>query len=61
MFVQFQGRISYNKMLSLQLKQRQSLVLEQPENVLKAKGQVTQGESALCEWGKHPNNISALA
>ena len=60
MFVQFQIKISYNKMLPLQLKQRQSLVLEQPENVINARGQVTQGETALCEWAEHLNNISAL-
>ena len=54
MFVQFQSNISYNKMLPLQLKQRQSLVLEQLENVQNAKGQDTQRETA------HLNNLSAL-
>ena len=33
--------------------QRQSLVLERLENVPNAKAQVTQGETALCEWTKH--------
>ena len=37
-------------MLPLLLKQRLALVLEELENVLNAKGQVTQGETALCEW-----------
>ena len=60
MFVQFQSKISYNKMLPLQLKQRQSLVLEQLENVQNAKGQGIQRETALCEWAEHLNNLSAL-
>ena len=60
MFVQFQSKISYNKMLPLQLKQRQSLVLEQLENAQNAKGQGTQKETALCEWAEHLNNLSAL-
>ena len=60
MFVQFQSKISYNKMLPLQLKQRQSLVLEQLENVQNAKGQGTQRETALCECAEHLNNLSAL-
>ena len=40
--------------------ERQSLVLEQLENVLNTKGQATQGETTLCEWAKHPNYLSAL-
>ena len=39
-----------NKMLPLWLKQKQSLVPEQQENVPDAKGVVTPGETALCEW-----------
>ena len=60
MFVQFQSKISYNKMLPLQLKQRQSLVLAQLENVQNEKGQGTQRETALCECAEHLNNLSAL-
>ena len=44
----------------LKLHEPLRLVLEQPENALNAKGQVTQGETALCEWAENLNNLSAL-
>jgi len=59
MFVQVQSKIFCNKILPLQLKQRQSLVLKQLENVPNARGQVTQAETALCEWAKNLNNLLA--
>ena len=52
-FVQVQSKIFCNKVLPLQLKQRQSVVPEQVENVPNTKGQVTQEETALCEWAEH--------
>ena len=48
--MQLQSKIFCNKVLQLQLK---SVVSEQVENVPNAKGQVTQGETALCEWAEH--------